>query len=100
MNVFGRVIHGMDVVQKIRRGRADNNGIIQDETASSRIRGMKLASDIPENERLSAFVVDTSSKSFEKTLKDRRKRKQRFFHHKPPEVLDVCQVPMAGRLTR
>jgi len=100
MNIFGRVIHGMDVVQRIQRGPANENGIIQDETTSSRIRGMKLASEIPKNERLSAFVIDTNSKEFEKTLKNRRNRKQAFFHNKPPEALDICQIPMAGRITK
>jgi peptidylprolyl isomerase len=100
MNIFGRVIYGMDVVQKIRRGPAKESGIIQDETASSRIRGIRLASDIPKSERLSAFVTDTNSKDFEKTLKNRRNRKQKFFHNKPPKVLDVCQVPVAGRVTK
>jgi peptidylprolyl isomerase len=100
MNIFGRVIHGMEVVQKIRRGPANENGIIQDETASSRIRGMRLASDIPKEERLSAFVTDTNSKGFEKTLKSRRNRKQKFFHYKPPRVLDVCQVPVPARITK
>jgi peptidylprolyl isomerase len=100
MNIFGRVIHGMDVVQRIQRGPANENGIIQDETTSSRIRGMQLASEIPKKERLSAFVIDTNSKEFEKTLKNRRNRKQAFFHNKPPKVLDVCQIPMAGRITK
>ena len=100
MNIFGRVIHGMDAVQKIRRGRPSENGIIQNETTSSRIRGMQLASEIPKNERLSAFVMDTNNKGFEKILINRRNRKQAFFHHKPPKVLDVCQVPMVGRITK
>jgi peptidylprolyl isomerase len=100
MNVFGRVIRGMDVVQKIRRGPADDNGIIQDETATSRIRGMRLASDIPKDERLSGFVMDTNSKGFEKLLKNRRNRKQKFFHNKPPRVLDVCQVPVPASITK
>jgi peptidylprolyl isomerase len=100
MNVFGRVIHGMDVVQRVRRGAAADNGIISDDTASSRIRSIRLAGEVPEEERLQAYVLDTSSKGFADLLRDRRERRQRFFHRKPPQVLDVCQVPMAGRVTR
>jgi peptidylprolyl isomerase len=100
MNVFGRVIHGMDAVQRIRRGPADENGIIQDDAAMTRIRSIKMAGDIPESERLRALVPDTGDKSFRKLLEDRRNRKEDFFHHKPPRVLDVCQVPVGGRLIR
>jgi len=100
MNVFGRVIHGMEAVQRIQRGPAINNGILRDETAASRIRSMKLGSDIPKAERLSAFVMDSNSPGFEQLLRDRRERRQRFFHQQPPAVLDVCQVPMTGRLTK
>jgi peptidylprolyl isomerase len=99
MNVFGRVIDGMDVVQKIHRGPVSENGIFQDETASSRIIKMVMASDMPEEERLTGFVPDTNSKEFNKLLEGRRDRKQKFFLNKPPRVLDVCQVPMAGRVT-
>lgn len=94
MNVFGRVIHGMDVVQKIRRGPVNENGVFQDETASSRIRSIRLASDVPREERLSGLVMDTNSKGFQHLLKDRRNRTQKFFQNKPPKVLDVCQVPI------
>ena len=60
---------------------------------------MTLAADMPEDERFSGFVLDTNSKAFKKLLKNRRNRTQKFFHNKPPRVLDVCQVPMAGRIT-
>ena len=100
MNVFGRVIHGMEAVQKIRRGPAGDNGIIRDDYAVSRIRSMRLGSDIPDEERPAAYVPDTASPGFADLLRDRRERKQRFFHHQPPQVLDVCQVPMAGRTTK
>jgi peptidylprolyl isomerase len=100
LNIFGRVIFGMDVVQRINRGPALNNGIIEDESASTRIIGMQLASDIPEDDRLFSYVMDTNSKAFRNLLKDRRKRQQRFFDTQPPRVLDVCQVPVGGRITK
>lgn len=100
MNVFARVIDGMDVVQRIRRGSPDANGIIHSDTDRSRIRSMRLASEIPENERLKALVMDSDSKPFRKMLDERRKRKQKFFHNPPPEVLDICQIPNAGLVTK
>lgn len=100
MNVFGRVIYGMDVVQKIRRGKVTDNGIIDDDVARSRIRNMKLGTQFPKQDRPIALVIDTSDKSFESHLDDRRKRKGKFFHNRPPKVLDACQVPLPGHLTR
>ncbi len=100
MNIFGRVVYGMDVVQRIKRGPILSNGIIQDETESSRIAKMLLLSEFPEEDRLKVYVVDTNNEGFKKLLKDRLNRKQKFFHNKPPKVLDVCQVPVAGRITK
>ena len=100
LNVFGRVVFGMDVVQRIRRGPSLNDGIIPDETSSTRIGRLQLLSDIPEEDRLFSYVLDTNSEAFADLLQDRRKRKQRFFKNKPPRVLDICQVPVQGRITK
>jgi peptidylprolyl isomerase len=100
LNVFGRVVFGMDAVQRIHRGPALKNGIIENETRSTRMSSLRLVSDIPEEGRLSTYVVDTNSDAFADLLKDRRNRKQKFFHNKPPRVLDVCQVPVSGRTTK
>ena len=100
LTIFGRVVNGMDIVQQIKRGPEGSNGIFQDETASTRIRSMKLLSEYPEEERLRVLVMDTNSKAFEDVLDDRRTRKQKFFHHQPPAVLDVCQVPIGSHVTK
>jgi peptidylprolyl isomerase len=100
LNVFGRVVYGMDVVQRIYRGPALNNGIIEDETAATRISRLRMLEDVPDEEKYRTFVVDTGSDAFIELLDDRRNRKQKFFHNKPPQVLDVCQVPINGRITR
>lgn len=98
MNVFGRVIHGMEAVQRIRRGPANDNGIIRDDAEASRIRRLQLAADLPEDGRPTAYVMDSASPGFSDLLTERRERQQRFFHHRPPEVLDACQVPLGGRV--
>jgi peptidylprolyl isomerase len=100
LNVFGRVVFGMDVVQRIHRGPALNNGIIPDETVSTRISKLRMLEDVPDDEKFRTFVIDTGDEAFVKLLEDRRNRKQKFFHNKPPAVLDVCQVPVNGRITR
>ncbi len=100
MNVFARVIEGMEVVQTIHRGPVDANGIISSDTARSRIRSMRLGSELPEDKQLKALVMDSESKPFRKMLEERRNRKQKFFYNKPPKLLDVCQIPNQGRIAQ
>ena len=100
LTVFGRVVWGMDVVQRIKRGPALDNGIIEKDLERSWIQRMRLVSSLEPDERLDIWVADTNSDGFKKTLKDRRNRSHKFFHHKPPRVLDICQVPVPVRLEK
>lgn len=100
LTVFGRVVWGMNVVQRIKRGPALDNGIIAEDLERSWIKRMRLASSLEQDERLDVWVADTNGKGFKKSLKERRDRKHKFFHHKPPRVLDICQVPVPVRLEK
>lgn len=100
LTVFGRVVWGMDVVQRIKRGPALKNGIIEKDLDRTWIKRMRPASSLEADQRLNIWLADTNSKGFEKMLEQRRNRKDEFFHHKPPKVLDVCQVPVPVRLEK
>jgi peptidylprolyl isomerase len=100
LTVFGRVVWGMDVVQRIKRGPALRNGIIEADLERTWIRQVRLASSLDQAQRLDIYVADTNSPGFLQMLKDRRERSQKFFHFKPPKVLDVCQVPIPARLEK
>lgn len=98
LSIFGRVIYGMENVQKIQRGPSDGNGIIRDEAARTKIIKASLAADLPAEDRLQLHVTDTQSEAFAQTMASRRNRDHGFFHHKPPAVLDVCQIPLQSKL--
>jgi len=100
LTIFGRVVHGMDVVQRIRRGKTKDNGVIGKDEDRSRISRMTLASDIPIEERKEVYVMDTNSPGFIEYMQARRDRTHEFFHLKPPAVLDVCQVPIGTRIEK
>jgi len=100
LTVFGRVVWGMDVVQRIKRGPTLKNGIIEKDLDRSWIKRMRLASSVDNEQRLNIWVADTNGKGFQKMLKQRRNRSDKFFHHKPPKVLDICQVPVPARLEK
>jgi len=100
LTIFGRVVHGMDVVQRIRRGRIEENGLIASDIERSRILEMQIPGDREEGGRKSIYVMDTGSEGFGDYMRSRRNRNDDFFHHKPPKVLDVCQVPIGTRLEK
>jgi len=98
LTIFGRVVWGMDVVQRIKRGPTLKNGIIVKDLDRSWIKSMRLASSLDPAQRLDIWVADTNSEGFKQMLRARRDRNDKFFHHKPPAVLDICQVPVPVRL--
>ena len=97
MSVIGRVIDGMAAVQTIARGPADANGMIDDAAQRTKIERMRVAADVPSAERPAVQVMDTTSQAFAEMVEDRRNRTHEFFAHRPPRVIDVCQVPIPTR---
>lgn len=100
LTIFGRVVHGMDVVQSINRGPSLDNGIVEKDEDRSRILRMTLGSDVSEETRKDVYVMDTNSQGFVDYLAARKNRSEDFFFRKPPAVLDVCQVPVGSRLEK
>jgi peptidylprolyl isomerase len=100
LTIFGRVVHGMDVVQRIHRGPVEDNGIIEADTDRTRILAMTMLEDVAEDRKKAVFVMDTGSQGFRDYMEARRNRTDEFFHRKPPRVLDVCQVPVGTRLEK
>jgi len=94
MTLFGQVVWGMDRVQKINRGPAMENGIIQNNADRTHIQWAAIGADLAADQQLLIQVEDTNTQAFREKLIDRRQRPAEFFYQKPPPVLDICQVPI------
>ncbi|GAA5131770.1 peptidylprolyl isomerase [Thalassotalea piscium] len=94
MSVFGRVIYGMDNVQRIKRVNAKHNGNFINLSEGTTIKNISVASDLPKDKQLNIVVERTNTTRFRKKLSQRRMRADPFFYEKPPQVLDICQVPV------
>jgi peptidylprolyl isomerase len=100
MTVFGRVVYGMNHIQSIQRTSIiEGEKAINPETFTS-IISMKLMRDVSEKERLLIEVEDTNTIDFIEKLHKRVLREDAFFYKKPPQVLDVCQVPVTSRIVK
>jgi len=100
ITLFGRVVYGMDTVQRIRRGPPAEGGMISDPANSTIIRSARVLADVPDDGRLAVVVPDTNSDEFKAMFEARRHRTSEWFLSTPPAVLDVCQVPNSGSLQR
>lgn len=97
LTVFGRVIDGMQYVQKLKRGdRAVGNGVIQAPDVGDEILSMTVAADMAAAIRPNYQVQAVPSQAFEDAKTAKRVREADFFYRKPPEVLDICgfEVPV------
>lgn len=98
LTAFGRVIDGLQYVQKLDRGNPDiDNGVIQDPKQRDPILRMRIAADIPAGQRPHYQVMRTDSAAFAALKKAKLNPAPQFYHRKPPPILDLCIIPAPVR---
>jgi len=98
LTVFGRVIDGMEFIQKLNRGvRAIDSGVIADVARRDVIHSFKIAANMPESTRPAYEVMPTPSEEFTAHKTSKRVRNEEFFYRHPPEVVEACTVVAPGR---
>jgi peptidylprolyl isomerase len=99
MSVFGRVIDGMEHIQALNRGIPSiNSGVIEDPADRDPIISMRIAADLPEDERPSYEVMRSDGQAFFDAKYSRRNRNHEFFFETPPTVIEACHMPSPARL--
>ena len=90
LTAFGRVLEGMQYLQKLNRGDPKvDSGVIKDEAKRDPIVRVQMAADMPLAERPQIQVMDTGSKAFA-DFKAQRRNPAPDFYKRPAANLDVC----------
>lgn len=96
---FGRVISGMQYVQKLNRGDPDvGNGVIPLRSQRDPIIRVRIAADVPPMQRPHYQVMRTETASFAAAKDARMHPNSPYLIHKPPAALDICTMPIPVRL--
>jgi peptidylprolyl isomerase len=90
LTAFGRVLEGMQFVQKLNRGDPKvDAGVIQDAAKRDAIVRVRMAADMAPADRPSIQVTDTTSKEFA-DYKTQRRNPAPDFYKRPAANLDIC----------
>lgn len=90
LTVFGRVLDGMQHLQKLNRGEPKvESGVIQDAARRDAIVKVQMAADMAEAERPRVQVMDPTSKAFS-AFKEQRRNPAPEFYKKVSPNLDIC----------
>jgi cyclophilin family peptidyl-prolyl cis-trans isomerase len=95
LTIFGRVVAGQELLQRLPRGEA-GSGMIAAGAPRGTIQHLRVAGDLPADERSSLEVLRTDSPSFVALIAARRNRPEAFFVYRPDHI-DVCGVPIPVR---
>lgn len=95
VSVVGRVIVGMDLLASLPRGSGEL-GMYEQPEQRVPIQSIRLASDVPVNERKSYEIMRTDSVAFSKLIELRRNRRDTWYKV-PAGRIDICNVPIPVR---
>ena len=96
VTLIGRVIEGMSHLTTLPRG-TDPLGFYESEEEYAPITSMRLAADVPANDRSDLQIMRTDSKAYANFVQARRYRKEDWFDA-PTGRIELCNVPIPVRV--
>ena len=100
ITLVGRVVQGMEWLSALPRGESAQGayqGFYRSPAQYTKIRSIRLASDLPAKDRIPLQVLKTSSKSFTAYVEARRNRHNDWFV-RPAGAIDACNIPLPVRI--
>lgn len=97
ITLVGRVVHGMESLTTLPRGTGAL-GFYEQPTQRVPIRSIRLAADVPKDERLALEIMRTDTLAFERLIEARRNRREPWFVD-PVGKVELCNVPIPVRMT-
>ncbi len=95
VTLVGRVVAGIERLSSLPRGTGAL-GFYERAAERVPIRAIRVAADLPENERTHLEILRTDSKTFAALVESRRHRSEAWFKFSS-EHIDLCNVPLPVR---
>lgn len=95
ITVLGRVVQGMELLSALPRGPAPMGMYEKPEHYTPIVR-IRLASDVPADQRMKLEVLRTDTTTFTDLIESRRNRRDDWYKV-PAGRIDVCNVPLPVR---
>ncbi len=97
--LVGRVVQGMELLSSLPRGGSAQGaymGFYQNPSQYTKIKSIRLASDLPPSQRLKLEYLKPGTPSFTAYVEARRNRHNDWFV-RPAGAIDACNIPLPVR---
>jgi peptidylprolyl isomerase len=91
----GRVVQGMELLSVLPRGTGPL-GFYEKPEQRTQIKAIRLASEVPENDRVPLELLRTDTPAFTQLVEARRNRRDEWYK-RPAGHIDLCNVPLPVR---
>jgi peptidylprolyl isomerase len=96
VTLLGRVVQGMELLSALPRGPAPM-GFYDKPEQRVPIKALRVAADVPANERTNIEVLRTDTPLFQQLIESRRNRREEWFV-RPAGKVEISNVPTPARL--
>jgi peptidylprolyl isomerase len=95
VTLVGRVVQGVELLSSIARGTAAM-GFYDKPEQRTLIKAIRVAADVPSEERSKLEVLRTDTPTFQALIESRRNRHEEWFHFQAGHI-ELCNVPIPVR---